>query len=78
MELKPILFLKVSIHIICINGNSLLVQWLRLGTFTAVGPGSIPGRGTKIPQAAWHGQKKETTKLFLRVFFQMIFTGKIT
>ena len=21
------------------------------------GPGSIPGRGTKIPQAAWHGQE---------------------
>ena len=32
-------------------GNSLAVQWLGLGAFTAVGPGSIPGRGTKIPQA---------------------------
>ena len=21
-------------------------------------PGSIPGQGTKIPQATWHGQKK--------------------
>ena len=32
-------------------GNSLVVQWLGLGTFTAKGPGSVPGRGTKIPQA---------------------------
>ena len=33
-----------------INGNSLAVLWLGLGTFTAVGLGLIPGRGTKIPQ----------------------------
>ena len=38
-------------------GTSLAVQWLELGAFTAVGPGSIPGRGTKIPQAPQHGQK---------------------
>ena len=31
-------------------GNSLVVQWLGLGTFTDMGLGSIPGRGTKIPQ----------------------------
>ena len=35
-------------------GNSLVVQWLGLCTFTAKGLGSIPGWGTKIPQ---HGQK---------------------
>ena len=23
------------------------------------GPGAVPGRGTEIPQAAWHGQKKK-------------------
>ena len=34
-------------------GTSLTVQWLGLLTFTAEGPGSIPGRGTKIPQATW-------------------------
>ena len=28
-------------------------------TFTAKGPGSIPGRGTKIPQATQQGQEKE-------------------
>ena len=38
-------------------GNSLAVQWLGLRAFTAKGTGSIPGWGTKIPHAAWHGQK---------------------
>ena len=33
-------------------GNSLAVQWLGLHTFTAKGPGSIPGQGTKIPHPA--------------------------
>ena len=41
------------------GGNSLGAQWLALGAFTAVGLGSVPGRGTKNPQAAWHGQKKK-------------------
>ena len=43
-------------------GNSLAVQWLGLSTFTAKGTGSIPGRGTKIPQAAWCGHKKKKKK----------------
>ena len=30
-------------------GNALVVQYLRLHTFTAQGLGSIPGWGTKIP-----------------------------
>ena len=30
------------------------VQWLGLGTFTAEGPVSIPGQGTKILQVMWH------------------------
>ena len=34
-------------------GNSLAVQWLGLCTFTAEGPGSIPGWETKIPHSAW-------------------------
>ena len=33
-------------------GNSLVVQWLGLGTFTAVGPGWIPGGKIRILQAA--------------------------
>ena len=47
-------------------GISLVVQWLRLLTFTAGGAGSILGRGTKIPHAAWCGQKtknKQTKSL---------------
>ena len=32
-------------------------QWLGLGAFTAMVPGSIPGQGTKILQAAWCSQK---------------------
>ena len=35
-----------------ISGNSLAVQWLGPGAFTAEDLGSIPGQGTKIPQAA--------------------------
>ena len=41
-----------------IVGISLVVQWLGLSTFTAVASDSIPGQGTKIPQALWQGQKK--------------------
>ena len=38
-------------------GNSLAFQWLGLHALTAEGPGLIPGRAAKIPQAAQHGQK---------------------
>ena len=40
-------------------GNSLVVQWLEFHVSTAEGPGSIPGQGTKIPQAAWRSQKRK-------------------
>ena len=40
--------------------NSLVVQWLRLCTFTAKGEGSIPGGKIKTPpQAKGHGQKNK-------------------
>ena len=39
--------------------NSLVVQWLGLRAFTDEGLGSIPGLGTKIPQAAWPKKRKE-------------------
>ena len=42
-----------SIKMTYTNGNSLVVQWLRLHGFTAEGLGSTPGGGTKIPQVAW-------------------------
>ena len=44
------------------KGTSLAVQWLGLCSFIAEGPGSIPGRGTKIPQAARCGQKANKQK----------------
>ena len=34
-----------------------MVPWLGLHTFTAEGPGSISGWGTKIPKATWHSKK---------------------
>ena len=37
-------------------GTSVAVQWLRLQAPNVGGVGLIPGRGTKIPHAAWHGQ----------------------
>ena len=40
------------------GGTSLVVQWVRLCTPNAGGRGLIPGWGTKIPHAAWSGQKK--------------------
>ena len=43
-------------------GNSLVVQWLGLYSFTAKGQGSIPGRGTKIPQVKWHDKRGKKTK----------------
>ena len=39
--------------------NSLAVQWLGLRASTAGGMGSIPGWGTKNPQAVRCGQKKK-------------------
>ena len=44
------------------NGNSLVVQLLRLCAPNAGGMGSIPGQGTKIPHAARRGQKKKINK----------------
>ena len=44
------------------TGNSLAVQWLGLGAFTAVGPRSILGRGTEIPQDTKRSQKKKKKK----------------
>ena len=40
------------------SGNSLAAHWLGLCSFTAKGPDSIPGQGTKILQTTQHGQKE--------------------
>ena len=37
--------------------TSLAAQWLKLCTSMAGGTDSIPGQGTKIPDAAWCGPK---------------------
>lgn len=42
--------------------NCVVVQWLGLCTLTAKSPGSIPGWGTKIPQAVQRYQKQNKTK----------------
>ena len=44
--------------------TSLAVQWLRFGAFIARGLGSVPGQGTKIPQASLCSQKKKKKKRF--------------
>ena len=41
------------------------VWWLRLYAFTTRGMSLILGWGTKIPHAAWYGQKKERRVLVL-------------
>ena len=41
-----------------------MVQWLGLHGFTAEVVGSIPGRGTKIPQAVWPKKKKDFQQIF--------------
>ena len=53
-------------------GNSLAVQWLGLGTFTAKVPGSIPVQGTKIPQAKSLGQKRKKKKKRKSVYCEAI------
>ena len=52
-------------------GNSLPVQWLRLLASNARGTGSIPDRGTKIPQAA-HPVAKNLKKDIYIVFILMM------
>ena len=39
-------------------GNSLVVQWLGLHASIAGGPGSIPGQGTRVLQAAQRSLNK--------------------
>ena len=39
--------------------NSLVIQRLGPCAFTAESVGSIPGQGTKISQATWHGKKRK-------------------
>ena len=50
-----------------------MVQELRLHASTAGGVGSIPGRGTKILHATWHGQKeKEMFRHNETIYFKVV------
>ena len=46
-----------------VSGTSLAVQWLRLCISNEGDMGSVPGWGTKIPQAVRHGKKKKKKEL---------------
>ena len=52
-------FLFIQFFKVVNTGNSLVVKWLGLCAFTAKGLGSIPGRGTKIPQATRRNLKRK-------------------
>ena len=47
--------------------------WLRLCTSKAGGTGSIPGLGTKIPHASWHGKK---IKIAIRTIYNFFKSSK--
>ena len=61
---RPITSKQIELEIVF--QNSLAVQWLRLGAFTAVGSGLIPGWETKIPPARQGSHKKKKKKKELR------------
>ena len=50
-------------------GTSLEVQWLILRAPNAGGMGSIPGRGTQIPHAAWPKKKK---KVMFTLYYSLL------
>ena len=52
----------ITIKQTSLDENSLAVQQLGLHAFTPEGSCSLPGQGTKIPQAAQHGQKQINQK----------------
>ena len=57
-------------------GDSLVVQWLGLCAFTAKGPGSTPGQGTKILQAVQCGQNKKTEVAHCSIIYSSIKQGQ--
>ena len=55
-----------------------MVQWFGLRTFTAVGQGSVPGQGTKIPQATQRGQNKQKNPIeTMGYYFLLLKIAKI-
>ena len=54
-----------------------MVQWLGLCAFTAVGPGAIPGWGTKIRQAVQLCRNKQTNKQKNKIAIHHLHLGDI-
>ena len=53
----------------CGQNNSrdfLEVEWLRLQAYSAGGMGSIPGQGTKVPQATWCSKKFFKKRFYIK------------
>ena len=66
MCIYPMIFRFRPGHIkLPFEGNCLTVQWLGLHSSTAGGPGSIPGQGTKIPQATRPKKAKNKIAIFV-------------
>ena len=60
--------------------TSLVVQWLKIYAFIAGDRGSVPGRGTRILQATWCSQNKQTERFQrerLRVPWAQEWTGSL-
>ena len=56
---------KKSVHENTAWGSSLVAHWLGVCSFIAEGADSIPGLGTKIPQALQHSKKKKQEERFV-------------
>ena len=59
------------------NMGILVVHWLGLCSLTAKGKGSIPVKGTKIPQALRYGpklKKKKKLNIYFVLFILQLFT----
>ena len=59
------------------TGDSLAVQWLRVHAFTAMGLGSIPDQGTKIPSALQLMAQKEKNQTSYIPFQLSLLTAKL-
>ena len=56
VTIERLMYVSIKIlHYWEFPGDSVIKTW----GFPAVDPGSIPGQGTKIPQAVWWGKKKK-------------------
>ena len=56
-----------------VRGTFLMVQWLTLHASNARGADSLPGWGTKILHAMWHGQENILKIKFKNKNYKFIF-----